>query len=122
MPSVPSFAAFPDADAGERLAWCASLTDLRIGYDNAPLLVGAVVPAFCSALRASRLVSLRLWGVRLRESLADGLAIVAACTGNPTLRALDFQHNGREHAPGRAAIEAALDALQASIPELRLLR
>jgi len=100
----------------------ASLTDLRIGHDNGPLLVGAVVPAFCTALRASRLVTLMLRGVRLWESLADGLAVVAACTGHPTLRSLDFHHNELEHAPGRADIEAALDALQASIPELGLWR
>jgi len=105
-----------------RMLASASLTDLRIRNGNAPLLAGAVVPAFCTALRASRLVKLKLRGVRLWESLADGLAVVAACTGHPTLRTLDFRFNGLEHAAGRAAIEAALDALQASIPELRLLR
>jgi len=51
-----------------------------------------------------------------------GLAVVTACTSHPTLRTLDFQYNGLHHAPGRAAIEAALDALQASIPELDLWR
>jgi hypothetical protein len=100
----------------------ASVTILRISNGNAPLLVGNAVPAFCTAMRASRLVRLKLGGVCLWDSLADGLACVAACTGHPTLRTLDFQHNGLEHAPGRAAIEAALDALQVSIPELRLTR
>ena len=99
----------------------ASLTDLRID-GNAPLLVGAVVLAFCTALRASRQVRLELWGVRLWESLADGLAVIAACTGHATLRILCLNRNGLEHAPGRAAIEAALDALQASIPNLHLIR
>jgi len=99
----------------------ASLTDLRIYNGYAPLFVGAVVPAFCAALRASRLVRLRLFGVRLWESLADGLAVVAACTGHPTLRTLYLEYNDLEHAPGRAAIEAALDALQAAIPELLLI-
>jgi hypothetical protein len=105
-----------------RMLASASLTDLRIGNRNEPLLVGAGVPAFCTALRASRLVTLVLIGVRLWESHADGLAVIAACTGHPTLRTLDFQFNVLEHALDRAAIEAALDALQASIPELRLLR
>jgi hypothetical protein len=41
-----------------RMLASASLTILRIRYDNAPLLVGAAVPAFCTALRASRLVTL----------------------------------------------------------------
>jgi len=80
----------------------ASLTDLHIHNGHAPLLVGAVVPAFCTALRASRLVSLKLIGVRLWESLADGLAVIAACTGHPTLRTLDFRVNGLQQAPGRA--------------------
>jgi len=96
-----------------RMLASASLTDLRIHNDNEPLLVGAVVPAFCTALRASRLVTLKLIRVRLWESLADGLAVVAACTGHPTLRTLEFHRNGLEDAPGRAAIEAALDVLQA---------
>jgi len=105
-----------------RMLASASLTDLRIHNGNAPLLEGAAVPTFCAALRASRLVTLKLFCVHLWESLADGLAVVAACTGHPTLRTLDFQYNDLEHAPGRAAIEAALDALQAAIPELRLMR
>jgi len=105
-----------------RVLLCASLTDLRIHNGNEPLLVGAAVPGFCTALRASRLVRLRLTGVCLWESLADGLAVIAACSGHPTLRTLEFQRNRLEHAPGRAAIEAALDALQASIPGVRLWR
>jgi len=105
-----------------RMLASASLTYLHIGNNIEPLLVGAVVPAFCTAVRASRLVTLLLRGVRLWESLADGLAVVAACTGHPTLRTLYFQYNDLEHAHGREAIEAALDALQASIPELLLLR
>ena len=98
-----------------------SRTYPRISNSNAPLRVAAVVPAFRPALRASRLVRLMLTGVRLWESLADGLAVVAACTGHPTLRALDFQGNGLERAPGRAAIDAALNGLQASIPGLHFL-
>ena len=105
-----------------RMLASASLTDLCIGEYNAPLLVGAVVPGFCTALRDSRLVTLKLIAVRLWESLADGLAVFAACTSHPTLRTPDFRYNELQHAPGRAAIEAALDALQASIPQLRLLR
>jgi len=89
-----------------RMLASAALTYLRIHNGNAPLLVGAAVPAFCTALRASRLVTLMLRGVRLWDSPADGLAVVAACMGHPTLRTLDFQLNGVEHAPGRAAIEA----------------
>jgi len=99
-----------------------SLLGLCIANARRPLLVGVAVPAFCTALRSSRLVTLKLFHVRLWESPADGLAVVAACMGHPTLRTLNFQYNDLEHAPGRAAIEAALDALQASIPELRLLR
>jgi len=54
---------------------------------------------------------------------SGSLAVVAAaCTSHPTLREISFQYNDLEHAPGRAAIEALLDALQASIPGLRLTR
>jgi hypothetical protein len=80
------------------------------------------VPAFCTALRASRLIALFLHRMRLWESQADSLAIIAACMSHPTLRQIDFARNDLENAPGRAVIEAALDALQASIPGLRLTR
>ena len=99
-----------------------SLTVLRIYNDHEPLLVGAAVPAFRAALRASRLVSLELFFISLWESQADGLAVIAACTGHPALRTLFLAFNGLADAPGRAAIEAALDALEASIPGLRLTR
>jgi len=81
------------------------------GASRRPTLLDIHLPAFCTALRASRLVTLKLGGVRLWESLADSLAVIAACTGHPTLRTLGFQSNDLEHAPDRAAIEAALDAL-----------
>ena len=96
-----------------------SLSMLYIYNNDTPLLVGAAVPAFCAALRASRLVRLGLCNMRLWESQADGLAVVAACTGHPTLRTIDFWDNGLPNAPGRAVIDAALDALAASIPGLR---
>jgi len=105
-----------------RMLESCSLKALTIYNENMPLFLGASVPAFCTALRASRLVTLKLFSMRLWESLADGLAVIAACTGHPTLRELSFEHNDLENAPGRAAIEAALDALQASIPGLLLLR
>jgi len=86
--------------------------------------VGPAVPAFCAGLCASRLVQLKLTFMRLWESLEDGLALIAACTGHPTLGVLDLQYNRLADAPDRAAIEAALDALDASADagELRVLR
>jgi hypothetical protein len=98
-----------------------SLKALTISNRNMPLAVGASVPAFCTALRASGLVTLKLYRMRLWESQAGGLAVIAACTGHPTLDTISFEHNDLD-VPGRAAIEAALDALQASIPGLDLLR
>jgi len=98
-----------------------ALTVLRIYSLGAPLLMGAAVPAFCAALRASRLVELELCVMRLWESLADGMAVIAACTDHPTLREISFEFNDL-NVPGRAAIEAALDALQASIPGNSLTR
>jgi hypothetical protein len=99
-----------------------SLTVLRLDNDDEPLLVGASVPAFCAALRASQMVRLDLYDMSLWESQADGLAVIAACTGHPTLHEISFEDNRLQNAPGRAAIDAALDALQASIPGLRLTR
>jgi len=99
-----------------------SLKALTISNGNMPLFVGASVPTFCTALRASGLTSFDLRRMRLWESRADSLAIIAACMSHPTLRELSFEYNDLENAPGRAAIEAALDALQASIPGLLLLR
>ena len=58
-----------------------------------------------------------LWG-----SLEDSLAVIAACTGHPTLRALDFKHNRLNGAPGRGEIEAALEALESSNAELSVTR
>jgi hypothetical protein len=60
--------------------------------------------------------------MRLWESQADGLAVIAACTGHPTLRTISFEYNALGVAPGRAAINTALDALEASIPGLHLTR
>jgi hypothetical protein len=99
-----------------------TLASLCIHSRVAPLLVGASVLAFCTALRASRLVEFGLYSMRLWESVEDGLAVIAACVGHPTLRTLDFRYNFHEDAPGRAAIETALDALVASIPGLDLSR
>jgi len=100
-----------------------SLAVLRIHNGSAPLLVGADVPAFCDAVRTSSLVrlilcSMRLWA--LHED--DGLAVVAACTGHPTIRTLYIDGNRLENAQGRADIETALDALEASDPGLHLIR
>jgi len=103
-----------------RMLGSGSLTELHISYENDPLLVSAAVPAFCAALRASRLVKLTLLDVRLWHSPGDGLAVVAACRGHPTLRTINFQHNGLEGAPGRPLIWAALDALAASNAKLHV--
>jgi hypothetical protein len=59
--------------------------------------------------------------MHLWEAQADGLAVIAACNGHPTLRGLIFDDNDLENAPGKAVIETALDALQASIPGLYLI-
>jgi len=106
-----------------RMLGSGSLKELFIYNVSVTLLVGASVPAFCAALRASRLVELTLAGMELWGSLEDGLAVIAACTRHPTLRKLDFQCNGLEGAAGHEAIEAALDALlEASNAELDLVR
>jgi hypothetical protein len=51
-----------------------------------PVVRGLAVPAFCTALRASRLTYLELAGMALwSHSLADGLAVLDALTGHPTV-------------------------------------
>lgn len=96
-----------------------SLAGLTISNGHVPLLLGAAVPAFCAALQASRLLKLELCCMRLWESV--GLAVIVACAGHPTLRTVNFVGNNIV-VPNRAGIEAALDALAASIPGLRLAR
>ena len=105
-----------------RMLGSVSLTEVHVRNGGAHLLAGPTMPAFCAALRASRLVELNLEDMSLWESLEDSLAVIAACTGHPTLRTLDLEDNSLEYAPGRAAIEAALDVLAASNAELRVLR
>jgi len=97
-----------------------SLTELVIYNGAAPLLEGAGVPAFCAALRASRLVKLTLSQMRLFDSLEDGLAVVAACTGHPTLRELNLSRNYVD-AVALPAIGAELAALVAANSELQSL-
>jgi len=97
-----------------RMLGSVSLKELYIENNFAPLLVGAAVPAFCAALRPSRLVQLQLSWMCLWDSQEDGLSVIAACTRHPTLRELDLQSNNLYAAPGQAKIEAALAALEAS--------
>jgi len=102
-----------------RMLESGSLLGLTIANGHVPLLLGAAVPAFCAALRAARLLKLELYAMRLWESV--GLAVIVACAGHPTLRTVNFVGNNL-NVPNRAGIEAALDALAASIPGLLLAR
>jgi hypothetical protein len=97
-----------------------SLTELVIYNHNNPLFDGDGVPAFCAALRASRLVKLKLAQMSLFNSLEDGLAVVAACTGHPTLRELNLSINLVD-AVASPAVGAALAALVAADSELQSL-
>jgi hypothetical protein len=94
-----------------------SLTELVIYNNYDPLLEGAGVPAFCAALRSSRLVKLGLAQMSLFDSLEDGLAAVTACTGHPTLRELILSWN----LVTSPAVGAALAALVAANSELQTL-
>jgi hypothetical protein len=99
-----------------------SLTELDIYNNHNPLLEGAGVPAFCAALRASRLDKLELAQMRLFDSLQDGLAVVAACTGHLTLRELDlnFNHVNAVAAPAVGAALAALVAANSALLSLHV--
>jgi hypothetical protein len=115
--SLPALARLLERGSGSEGG---SLTELVIDNNHSLLLVGAGVPAFCAALRASRLDNLVLSGVSLFDSLEDGLAVVAACTGHPTLRDLNLSYN-HVNAVAAPAIGAALAALVAAESALRLL-
>jgi len=95
-----------------RMLESCSLTRLDIWNGDTPLLVGADVPAFCAALRISRVTTLRLQTMRMWESFADGLAL-AACTSHPTLHKVCLSGNGRED-PAPAPVGVALAALVAA--------
>jgi hypothetical protein len=97
-----------------------SLTKLAIINGVEPLFVGAGMPAFCAALRASRLVKLALLCVDLFDSLEDGLAVAAACTGHPMLREFNLSAND-VYAVAAPAIGAALAALVAADSDLQSL-
>jgi hypothetical protein len=90
---------------------------LHLGNDFAPLVAGPRVPAFCSALRCSRLASLCLSEMALQEEPASAGALLAACTAHPSLRELLLLSNplpeGLGHGASAAAQRAAGDALAA---------
>jgi len=96
-----------------RMLESSSLLSLTLADIGWTILTGPTVPAFCAALRSSRLVELQLRWISLWESLEDGLAIVAACTGHPTLRRLCFWGNDTDD-PAPAAVGIALAALVAA--------
>lgn len=69
-------------------------------------------PAFCGALRASRLTRLALRGVGLfAPDASAGAAVAAAAAGHPTLRRLDLAHNPVGQADGWRAQRDAGAAL-----------
>jgi hypothetical protein len=88
-----------------------ALLSLHLSISRLPLLTGADVPAFCAALRSSRLVELSLNSMHLWESLEDGLAVFAACAKHPTLRKLRLTFNQTDEGPAPSAVGAALAML-----------
>jgi hypothetical protein len=92
---------------------CPSLTDLCLHNRTQPLIAGDGVPAFCAALRASRLRALVFAGLALWDWLPDSLAFLDALTGHPRLRNVIFDLN-RAAVPDRTAIGEALGRLVAA--------
>jgi len=94
-----------------RLLTAGRLTQLTIDCDD-QLLTGAAVPAFCAALRASRLRTLEVCGAGLDGWTAAGLLpLLAACGGHATLRELLIASNGPLQEEERWAAAQALGAL-----------
>ena len=69
-----------------------ALTELSIG-GNAQLFAGQDLAAFSAALRNSKLTSLDLARTRLFASPSDGLAVLDALVGHPTLQSLHLNNN-----------------------------
>ena len=89
------------------------LTELRL-YEEGLLYAGAALPAFCAALKASRLEVLVL-GMNLWHSVEGGLAVLAACTAHPTLRALFINANDvMDDGESDGVVSAALAGLVAA--------
>jgi len=89
------------------------LTLLHLGNDGGPLVAGAGAAGFAAALCRSRLHSLCLAEMDLQADVAAAAAVLAACTGHPTLRELILLSNPLSGAGGRAAQRAAGAALAA---------
>ena len=66
--------------------------DLRIHW-NLPLFVDDAVEPFCTALRASKLVSIDLRKTCFWGSLDDAALVIAALAGHPTLKRLNLSRN-----------------------------
>jgi hypothetical protein len=95
-----------------------ALRTLDVTLTRNAIFAGELLPAFCAALRASRLTTLWLSGVSLFQSPEDGAAVLRACTGHPTLRRLYLWGNMTEH---QAAFGEALSALVSAPGPLQLL-
>jgi len=103
------------------LAPCSRLRRLEVEGDGGELLAGEAVAPFCAALRASRLTALVLDNVRLWHSLGDGLALLAACCGHGTLRALSLKWAEAAPPEAKQAVGEALAALLRPPSRLRAL-
>jgi hypothetical protein len=78
---------------------CSSLHSFVVENAGRPVFVGEGMPAFCAALRASKLESLSLastglWG---RDEITDGLAVLEALTGHQSLTDLCMGPNQVGH-------------------------
>jgi hypothetical protein len=97
-----------------RLLASPCLRILDVDSDAQPLIVGAGVPAFCAALRASNLRDVSLSGMRLFHSLPDGLAVLDALTGHRSIEKLDLFSNTSPSPEAEWAIGQALSRLLAA--------
>jgi hypothetical protein len=97
-----------------------TLEELTIFNNHLPLFSGPALPAFCAALRSSRLVVLTLGCMQLWES-AEILLLISACMSHPKLRTIQFKYDDLGDAPGQAVIQDALAALRDSSDALQVL-
>jgi len=87
---------------------------------NRGLFTGQHISAFCLALRSCKLNSLDLSATRLFDSLPDGLAVLDALTGHPTLQTVHLLGN-RPTENNRVTVGEAMGRLVTADSALRSL-
>ena len=97
-----------------RLLQAGLLHELQLegGADCGELFTGGGVKRFCDVLAASQLTKLQVDALHpVYYSVSDGVALINACLGHPTLRELSFCYSQAETVEQSGAFARALSAV-----------